>query len=118
MPKPVLLHKAQIIDDILNYLVEVKSRGVSVEAHASRHEDGGADAINPANIGANWNKLVNKPSTFPPEAHDHSGDTLNPAVINVGDVYFKYGWRLFETDEGLYLEKDAKRFKIVLEEVR
>jgi hypothetical protein len=38
-------------------------------SHASTHEEGGSDAINPSNIGANWNKLVNKPSTFPPSPH-------------------------------------------------
>ena len=40
--------------------------------HAATHEEGGADALTPANIGANWNKLVNKPSTFPPSAHASS----------------------------------------------
>jgi hypothetical protein len=40
--------------------------------HASTHEEGGSDAINPSNIGANWNKLVNKPSTFPPSPHASS----------------------------------------------
>jgi len=40
--------------------------------HAATHEEGGADALTPANIGANWDKLVNKPSTFPPSAHASS----------------------------------------------
>jgi len=40
--------------------------------HAATHEEGGSDAINPANIGANWDKLVNVPSTFPPSAHASS----------------------------------------------
>jgi len=39
------------------------------QAHASRHEEGGSDAIDPANIGANWDKIVNKPSCFTPCTH-------------------------------------------------
>jgi len=60
--------------------------------HASTHEEGGEDALTPANLGANWNKLVNKPSTFPPSAHATSHrpggsdalPTLAPAPITEG----------------------------------
>ncbi|MBA7716149.1 hypothetical protein ES703_125214 [subsurface metagenome] len=31
-----------------------------------------------------------------PAAHNHSGETLNPAVVNVGDIGFKNGFRLTE----------------------
>ena len=31
-----------------------------------------------------------------PAAHNHSGETLNPAVINVGDINFKNGWSMTE----------------------
>jgi hypothetical protein len=51
--------------------------------HASTHEEGGSDAINPANIGADWNKLVNKPSTFPPNTHASSHQEGGSDVINV-----------------------------------
>jgi len=44
--------------------------------------------------------------------------TLSATEVNVGDLLFKYGWRLFEAPEGLYLERDGKRFRIMLEEVR
>jgi len=63
-----------------------------------------------------WGDIPDKPSEFPPEshthykgdivdfAHDHSGDTLNPAEINVGDIKFKNGWILTEHDKhGLVL---------------
>lgn len=33
------------------------------------------------------------------QAHDHTGETLNPAVINVGDIGFKNGWILTEDDQ-------------------
>jgi len=54
-----------------NTLTQVRDH--APKAHASSHEEGGSDALTPANIGANWDKLVNKPSTFPPSAHasDH-----------------------------------------------
>ncbi|GAJ05167.1 unnamed protein product, partial [marine sediment metagenome] len=31
-----------------------------------------------------------------PTSHDHAGETLNPEVINVGDINFKNGFRLTE----------------------
>jgi len=37
-------------------------------------------------------------------AHDHSGETLRPARIEVGDIKFANGWVLTEDDEhGLVL---------------
>jgi hypothetical protein len=57
--------------------------GLPPSAHASTHESGGSDAINPANIGADWNKLVNKPSSFPPSPHASSHQVGGSDVINV-----------------------------------
>lgn len=53
------------------------------KAHKASHEEGGADALTPTNIGANWNKLVNKPSTFPPSAHAISHQNGGTDEINV-----------------------------------
>jgi len=51
--------------------------------HAATHEEGGSDALTPANIGANWDKLVNKPSTFPPSSHAASHQNGGADEINV-----------------------------------
>jgi len=51
--------------------------------HATTHEEGGEDALTPANIGANWNKLVNKPSVFPPSGHAASHQSGGADEINV-----------------------------------
>lgn len=34
-----------------------------------------------------------------PTSHDHSGETLNPAVVNVGDIGFKNGYRMTEDEK-------------------
>lgn len=54
--------------------------------------------------------------THAPAAHDHSGDTLSPAVVNVGDIGFRNGWRLTEDDEhGLVLvSPEGGRFALEL----
>lgn len=45
-------------------------------------------------------------------------NTLSAINVYVGDLMFKHGWRLFETNEALYLRKDNKIFRLVLEEVK
>jgi len=42
---------------------------------------------------------------------------LSATKIYVGDIILKYGWRVFEMPEALYLEKGGRRFKIKIEEV-
>ena len=37
--------------------------------------------------------------------------------VAVGDLLLKYGWRLYEGEDGLYLEKDGRKFKLVMEVV-
>jgi len=70
--------------------------------HAETHEEGGSDAINPANIGANWNKLVNKPSTYPPSPHAASHQAGGADEINVQGLsgqladYQKSRWDLVD----------------------
>ena len=78
-----------------------------------------------------WNNITNKPSTYPPSAHthtksditdfahDHSGDILRPAEIQVGDIKFANGWILTEDDEhGLvFISPNGKRYKMMLVEV-
>jgi len=54
--------------------------------HAATHEEGGEDALTPANIGANWNKLVNKPSAFPPSSHAASHQDGGADEINVNGL--------------------------------
>jgi len=77
---------------------------------------------------AAWDDITGKPSAYPPEAHthtksditdfahDHSGDTLNPAAINVGDIGFKNGWKLTEDDEhGLVLvSPEGRKYALML----
>ena len=50
-----------------------------------------------------------------PSAHDHSGETLNPAVVNVGDIGFKNGFRLTEDKKyGVVLvSPSGRKFKMV-----
>lgn len=52
--------------------------------------------------------------------HDHSGDILRPSEVFIGGINFKFGWRLFEKPDGLYLEKtpEGKLWRISMEEVR
>ena len=70
----------------LNGDTEDQVRTHPPQAHASTHEEGGSDAITPANIGANWDKLVNKPSTFPPSAHAASHESGGSDEVNVGGL--------------------------------
>jgi hypothetical protein len=50
-----------------------------------------------------------------PSAHDHSGETLSPAVVNVGDIGFKNGFRLTEDKKyGVVLvSPSGRKFKMV-----
>lgn len=78
-----------------------------------------------------WEDIPDKPTTFPPSshthvkaditdfAHNHSGETLSPAVLNVGDINFSNGWTLTENDEyGLILvSPKGRRFRLVLREI-
>ena len=50
-----------------------------------------------------------------PKAHDHTGDTLKPTSIEVGDIIFANGWRMTEDDElGVALiSPSGKRFRMV-----
>jgi len=49
-------------------------------------------------------------------AHDHSGDTLKPAAIDVGDINFANGWKLTEDPKhGLVLiSPDGKKYAFEL----
>lgn len=42
---------------------------------------------------------------------------LYAANIYTSDINLKHGWKLFEREDGIYLEKDGKVYKVVLEEV-
>jgi len=55
-----------------------------------------------------------------PKAHDHAGDTLNPAVINVGDIGFANGWRLTEHEKhGLvFVTPEGHVYKMELKRIR
>ena len=68
---------------------DVNARLNLLLAHAARHEEGGADALTPANIGANWNKLVNKPSTFPPSAHESNHELGGLDEIPSNDILLR-----------------------------
>lgn len=50
-----------------------------------------------------------------PTAHDHSGETLSPTVINVGDIGFKNGFRLTEDKKyGVVLvSPEGRKFRMV-----
>jgi hypothetical protein len=51
----------------------------------------------------------------PPKAHDHTGDTLKPATIEVGDIVFANGWKMTEDYElGVVLiSPSGRRFRMV-----
>ena len=38
-------------------------------------------------------------------------------TLYTGDIKLQYGWRLFEKEDGIYLEKDGKVYRIKIEEV-
>ncbi len=50
-----------------------------------------------------------------PTAHDHAGETLNPSVVNVGDINFKNGFSLTEDEKyGIVLvSPSGQRFRMV-----
>ena len=52
--------------------------------------------------------------------HDHSGEVLRPSILYVGDIVMKYGWKIVEGHDCVYLvnERSNKKFRFVLEEVR
>jgi len=52
--------------------------------------------------------------------HDHSGEVLRPSILYVGDIIMKYGWKIIEGHDCIYLvnEKLNKKFRFVLEEVK
>ena len=53
-----------------------------------------------------------------PTSHDHAGETLNPNVVNVGDINFKNGWSITEHPRhGLVLiSPKGKSYRLVLKE--
>lgn len=53
-----------------------------------------------------------------PTSHDHAGETLNPSVVNVGDINFKNGWSITEHPRyGLVLRSPKGKFyKLVSKE--
>ena len=59
---------------------------------------------------------VNPNGRYAPAPHDHSGDTLKPAKIEVGDIKFANGWVLTEDDKyGLVLKSPTgKRYRLQL----
>lgn len=61
-----------------------------------------------------------EPDDHHPWAHDHTGEIINPEEINIGAINFKYGWRLYETPDGLYILKipDRRIFRMSMEEVK
>ncbi|GAH90568.1 unnamed protein product, partial [marine sediment metagenome] len=50
-----------------------------------------------------------------PAAHDHAGETLNPDVVNVGDLGFKNGFRLTEDEKYgvVMVSPSGRKFRMV-----
>lgn len=76
---------------------DLRARG-GPRPHGPRHRQEGTDPLFDQNL--------------------NTADSAAFTAISVGDIVLKHGWRMFEREDGLYLEKGNKLFRIKLEEVR
>ncbi|RLA85665.1 MAG: hypothetical protein DRG31_02340, partial [Deltaproteobacteria bacterium] len=68
-----------------------------------------------------WQFIVhvkpNADASYDLGASDRRWNNIHCVTLYTGDIKLKYGWRLFEKEDGIYLEKDGKVYRIKIEEV-